>query len=289
MSEFGGSNVKSAVCFCAASLFRSSYSTITGWMAQLEQLRAAQQEFLPASRRTSPNLARPCWDAPPFVLHLSRASLWQFLQIPGCLFDPPLLLNIRQCSDHAHRVQRLAYQAFLPSQAHTQWSNFVLRGLAVVADIDGPQLDHIDLGSTSAARYPDARHILVIGVLMNMEPGRDNEAMDLVINYISGLPAGKAPVILGYAMRRHPPWCCLTTASINAPKVLQALVCRIWSLSCISYVYSIRLGRCTICVHMRPCRQQHLDPLCVRPRSSSQHIGDRGHSPEHPQHKFRFI
>ena len=75
-----------------------------------------------------------------------------------------------------------------------------------------------------AVRYPDARHTLLIEVLMTMEFGMDNAAMDLILNYIGRLRAGKAPETFGYSVTSStPPKYHWTTVSSNAPKVFLVL------------------------------------------------------------------
>ena len=55
-------------------------------------------------------------------------------------------------------------------------------------------------GREIAVRYPDARRTLLVEVIMTMELGMDNAAMDLILHYIGNLPAGKAPDTFGYSI-----------------------------------------------------------------------------------------
>ena len=93
-------------------------------------------------------------------------------------------------------------------------------------------------------RYPDARLTLFIEVLLTMEYGLDNDAMDTILNYISRLPAGKTPETFGYTKTRATsPQLQLSMASKRAPKVFLALQYVIRNFFRINDVFAIRLGK----------------------------------------------
>ena len=99
-------------------------------------------------------------------------------------------------------------------------------------------------GREIAVRYPDARLTLFVELLMTLELGLDNEAIDAILNYIERLAAGKTPETFGYVVTSTtPPRYQLSTASRKAPKVFLALQFVIRNFFRIGDVFAIRLGK----------------------------------------------
>ena len=90
-------------------------------------------------------------------------------------------------------------------------------------------------------RYPDARLTLFMEAIWTMEVGRDNDAMDTVLDYISRLQTGKAAETFGYTG----PQFRLTTATQRAPRMHLALQYVIRNFFRIQDVFAIRVGNCT--------------------------------------------
>ena len=105
-------------------------------------------------------------------------------------------------------------------------------------------------GREISVRYPDARLTLFIELLMTLELGLDNEAIDTIINYIERLAAGKTPETFGYVVTStSPPRYQLSTASKKAPKVFLALQFAIRNFFRIGDVFAIRLGKGVVTVN----------------------------------------
>ena len=91
-------------------------------------------------------------------------------------------------------------------------------------------------------RYPDARRSLFLEAIFAMESlSNETEAMDLIINYIDRLGAGKTPETFGYSVANGN--YILTSATKRAPKVFLALQFVIRNYFRISDVFAIRLGK----------------------------------------------
>jgi len=90
-------------------------------------------------------------------------------------------------------------------------------------------------------RYPDARLTLFIEAIFMGEVGMDNDAMDIILIYVSRLQAGKTPEVFGYFYvdGKYN----LTTASKKAPKVYMALQYVIRNFFRIQDVFAVRLGK----------------------------------------------
>ena len=89
--------------------------------------------------------------------------------------------------------------------------------------------------------YPDARLTLFIECILTMEYGLDNDAMDVLLEYISRLSAGKTPVTFGYAGAQGN--LKITAISKQAPKIFLALQYVIRNLFRINDVVAVRLGK----------------------------------------------
>ncbi len=87
--QFGGSSIKSAITYCTSCIFRASFAMIRGWKSQLDTLRADQINYLPAALWTSPTLAPPFWDTPPFVYNLSIALSGELPSLNVAPLVPP--------------------------------------------------------------------------------------------------------------------------------------------------------------------------------------------------------
>ena len=92
-------------------------------------------------------------------------------------------------------------------------------------------------------RYPDARLSLYIEAIMTANVGMDNDAMDVILEYIGNLAAGKPPITFGYNAST------LTTASQRAPKIYLALQFIIRNFFRVSDVYAVRLGKSVAHTH----------------------------------------
>jgi hypothetical protein len=93
-------------------------------------------------------------------------------------------------------------------------------------------------GREAIVRYPDARLTLFVESIYATMIHDRHEAMDIVIDYVSRLTPGKAPITFGFPAGDH-----LTSASKNAPKVFLALQYVIRNMFRIPQVTAVRLGR----------------------------------------------
>ena len=99
-----------------------------------------------------------------------------------------------------------------------------------------------------AVQYPDARITLYIEALFTMNEGMDNDAMRLVLDYISGLPAGKAPETFGYVSAAPNGGLSaaelrLSPASKRAPKIHLAQQILMRAYFRVGNVVALRLGK----------------------------------------------
>ena len=92
-------------------------------------------------------------------------------------------------------------------------------------------------------RYPDARLTLFVEAIWTMEHGHDNDAMELILNHITRMQAGKRPETFGYEFTGKPARFQLTGATRLAPKVYMALQYIVRNYFRISDVIAIRLGK----------------------------------------------
>ena len=87
--------------------------------------------------------------------------------------------------------------------------------------------------------------------------GSDNDAMDLIIHYISRPLSGKTPEMCGYTTTGSPPKYRKSTASKKAPKVFLALQYVIQNFFRIEDVFAVRIGNSvnmvSKCSHAERC------------------------------------
>ena len=87
-------------------------------------------------------------------------------------------------------------------------------------------------------QYPDARLTLYVETFLTSEIGLENNAMNLVLHYVSNLPVGKPPVTFGYVTANGQ----LSTMSQRASRIHLALQFIIWNYFRIGNVIAVRLG-----------------------------------------------
>ena len=106
-------------------------------------------------------------------------------------------------------------------------------------------------GNEIHVRYPDARLTLYIETLHIADVYQDNNAMEIILNFIDELSEGKTPETFGYVEVRkdktknqqEKPELTLSQASKRSPKVFLALQFVIRNYFRINDVFAIRLGK----------------------------------------------
>ena len=91
-------------------------------------------------------------------------------------------------------------------------------------------------------QYPDARFSLFIALTFCFQIGIKYEAVDVMLDFISRLSAGKTPATFGYTSDAKGNQF-LTTASTRYPKTFMALQYVVKNIFRISDVIAVRLGR----------------------------------------------
>ena len=113
-------------------------------------------------------------------------------------------------------------------------------------EADRGRITFQDGANVRTATYGKVRHTLYIEVLLALDHGMDNEAMQTVLDYIGKLPAGKPSELFGYAPTGDPgnriPKRELSAGTKRAPKVFMALQYLIKSFFKIDDVIAIRVG-----------------------------------------------